>query len=143
MKHLLIFTLILVGIINEIMADTIDYCHVYRNKIQIGNFNVYGGQTVIKINDAKKIDSITVEYGTCSFCRNCSTFLTVEDENQHVIISIPGKGTIPGEGIFSPISFTLDTLLLLKKSNGTSYFNVFFSYKSNLDKKLVFQIKLE
>ncbi len=141
MKIFLLLFLAIIGITQNTKGDTIDYWHVYYNKIKIAEFNSYNTHDIsIKINKVKNGDIITVRYYRDTPGSDLVTNLTVVDEKHHVILVSKGKGT------GNPVSFALKDLLEYKKKHGGNTFEIFYtdSYLSSIPAKLfLFRIKFE
>ena len=141
MKKLFFILLISLGIAQTAKADTIDYWHVYYNKIKIRDFTYLStNDIVLKLDSVKKGDVIVVKYFRDTHCTNCTTRLTVEDEKHHVVATSKGKGG------YNPLSFSVNDLVEFKKSTGKDTFEIFYyegEIKSNTDKTPIFRIKLE
>lgn len=141
MKKITFILITVFGFAQTIKADTIDNWHVYYNKNKIAEFNVFGKNEInLNENSIKNGDSLSVEYGTDTPCWDCSTHLTVEDEEHHILITSKGKGT------FNPVSFSLKDLVALKKKVGKNFFKVYYSereIKHQPDEKPIFIIKFD
>ena len=74
MTRILVILITTIGLFNSAKADTIDYWHVYYNKIKIKEYNQYSkGEIVLKIKDIKKSDSLTIKYFRDTPCDDCLT----------------------------------------------------------------------
>jgi hypothetical protein len=142
MKKLLILLLLFVGGIQPLFAktiDTIDHWVVYLNNKKLHNYNMYDKHEIIlKTNELKLSDSITVRYGSDTPCTECFIYLEVESD-QHSILSVKAQGE------FAPLSFSLKDLIETKEKSGKPYFDVFY-YEEEIrrsEKELIFRIKLE
>jgi hypothetical protein len=134
MKTFLLLVLTLTGMAQTTKADTIDYWHVYYNKVKIAAFNEYNIHDItIKMDKVKSHDSITVKYFNDTPCSDCNTHLTVEDEKHHTIVACKGKG------VGNPISFALKDLLAYKQRSGCNSFEIFYPDVP----KFIFRIKFE
>ena len=126
MKIFLILLLAITCIAQTTKADTIDYWHVYYNKIRIAKFNNRNTHdVVIKIEKIKSKDSITVKYYMDAACYDCDTYLCIKDEKHQTVIGCHGKG------VETPISFALKDLLAYKKKTGCNSFEVFYPVDEN------------
>jgi hypothetical protein len=141
MKKTLMIALLVFGFAPIAKADTIDYWHVYLNKTRIGDFNSPGrNQIVLKLNSLTTGDSVTVRYFNDTPFDDCITYLTIETEKHHVLLSSTGKGTS------NPISFTIDELVKLRKLGHTQPFEFFYwegKLQTKSDKHLIFRIQFE
>ncbi|MBO9202435.1 MULTISPECIES: hypothetical protein [Niastella] len=141
MKLLLLLLLALTGISQTTRADTIDYWHVYYNKIKIKECNDYNiRDIIIKTDKVKSGDVITVYYFRDTPGSEAITNLSIEDGKHHVVFASKGKGT------GNPISFSLKDLLAYKQKSGGNDFEIFYFYNAigNIaDPKLLFRIKFK
>lgn len=137
MKLFCIFTFFLLSFCIA-KADTIDYWHVFHNKKKIAEFNKLAcHEIILKHKEIKSGDVLVINYFRDTPCNNCSTSITVEDDNHQIYLSGTGKGTL------NPISVKLDELLKLSKSSGKHTFVVFFREGENRDSVLLFRLKIE
>lgn len=135
----------LLGLVQNVIADTTDFWHVYYNDVKIRELNeesVYEGvdEIVIKTDTIKDTDSIIVRYGKDTDCIPCIGHLTVEDAKYHREVT-RGQGTDD----ISPISLPLNALVNFKKLNGENSFRVLHSATwpgHESDKHFIFRIRL-
>jgi hypothetical protein len=143
MRLFSLFIVAIVAMTQTTKADTIDFWHVYYNKIKIKEFNEYNIQDfIIKIDKIKRGDSITVKYFKDTHCFDCDTHLTIEDGKHHPVITLKGKGG--GEG--NPLSFALKDLLEFRKKNGCNSLEIFYGENANYKRpvpKFIFRIWFE
>lgn len=142
MKNVLFIFLIAAKSIYASNVDTIDFWHVYYNKIKIREYDENSRQKTItlKRDSIKPTDSITVKYFRDTPCSDCTTRVTIKDDQGNNVSASEGKGT------FKPVSFLLKDLISYKKEKGLNAFEVFYSEKDKdqtTEKVFLFSIKLE
>ena len=129
------------GLFSSAKADTINYWHVYYNKIKIKEYNQYSkGEIVLKIKDIKKTDSLTIKYFRDTPCENCETQVAIENRKHFVITKGKGLGT------FNPIKISVDDLLQYHLKADKEVYEVFYhdgQIKGRTPRVLIFRIKLE
>jgi hypothetical protein len=141
MRKTLFLALLIFGLVQTTKADFVDFWYVYYNQTKIQEYNLDSNvqEIILKVDSIKKGDLIAVKYFRDTFCPDCSTSLTVEDEKHNVILTNKGTGT-------NTITFSLEDLITYKKTSGKDSFEIFYfkgDTKSSSDKILVFKIKLE
>jgi hypothetical protein len=125
MKKIVFVLLTILGLVQITKADTIDYWHVYYNKVKIHEFNQIGTHDIIlKLNKIRNTDVITITYFRDTPCSDCTTYLTVTNNNR-VIVTSSGKGT------GNPISFSIKDLVALKKNNTKNVFEIYYTEGKN------------
>ncbi|HEV7782150.1 MAG TPA: hypothetical protein VGO58_12840 [Chitinophagaceae bacterium] len=142
MKRIFLMVLTVSGFAQTAKADTIDYWHVYYNKIKIGEFTHYGRphKITLKLDSLHYGDSITVIYSRDTPCAGCTTHLTVEDGKHHLFLSGEGKGTR------NTLAFSIDKLIDLRNQGYKEYYQIFYfeePIRSRSDKIMLFRIKIE
>ena len=136
-KYLFVLSLSLF-LFNAVKADTIDYWHVYYNKVKLKEFNQFNSKEPILLNVRDiKSDTLTVKYFRDTPCFDCTTFLSVEDTKHQNILTSEGKGT------FNPVSFSVKVLIQFKENSGQELFEVYYFEDDRTSKILLFRIKLE
>ena len=141
MKKLLSAILLLVCI-SPLFADTIDYCHIYYNKIKIKEINETQKDQVISLNskEIKKADIITIRYFYDTPSDDCLTQVIINDKKQNIIVSGKSKGSS------NPIDVTVFPLFQKYLQTGEGTYDVFYIDKNeqkNEFKKLIFKIIIE
>jgi hypothetical protein len=135
MTKFLIVLISTFGFFSSAKADTIDYWHVYYNNIKIKEYNQYSkGEIVLKIENIKKTDSLTIKYFRDTPCHDCLTNLTIESGYNFIVTKVEGTGT------YNPIKVSVFDLVL--KIN-RDYYKAYYYEKNKPDKILLFRIKLE
>jgi len=141
MTRILIILVSAMGLFSSAKADTIDYWHIYYNRIKVNEFNQYSkGEIVLKIKNIRSTDSLMVKYFRDTPCVDCETHVTIENEKHFVIIKGKGLGT------FNPISISIYDLLQYHLKNGQEVYDVFYHDGQNTgrgQKVLIFRAKLE
>jgi len=138
MTKILIILISALGLFNSAKADTIDYWHIYYNKIKIKEYNQYSnGVITLKVKDIKKTDSLTVMYFRDTPCDNCETQLAIEDRKHRAITK--GKGI----GTFKPIKVSVFDLLQYHLKSDKTVYEVYYQETSRTQRVLIFNIKLE
>ena len=138
---ILIALICTLAMLSSVKADTIDFWHVYYNKVKIREYNQYSkGVITLPIKDIKKTDTLTVRYFRDTPCSNCETRVAVENEAHVVIANVNGYGT------FNPISVSVSDLLQHALKPGKAVYDVFYSERQSTNPTpsvLIFKIKLE
>ena len=138
MKKLLLIVLSIVGFVNFTKADTIDFWSIYLNETKLQNCNGFAiGKVVLKINDIKRTDSLTVNYFTCAACFDCETRVSVENSQGKVIASGKGLGT------YNPIKISLFDMV--QNSGKMIYIAYFYRGldKDSANKQELFTLQFE
>ncbi|MCH5716410.1 hypothetical protein [Niabella hibiscisoli] len=128
------------GLNQTARADTIDYWHVYYNKIKIKEYNLNTRETVIlKARDIKKADKLVIKYFRDTPCNNCESAMTIENDKHVVILKGMGRGT------FNPVGISLYDLLQHHIRTKENIYSVFYNEgQHRLEKEdPIFKIKLE
>lgn len=119
MKYLIL--ILCIGFLNISKADTVDYCHVYYNKVKvlecIPNSSVV---ITIKKKDIKESDSLIIKYFSDTPCFDCIPELEIENDSNKSIFTSKGRGT-------GSIKVSLIAIL---KMGDTNTFSVYY-YKRN------------
>lgn len=119
-KPLIIF-LFFIGFAHSTQADTIDYWHVYYNKIKVIESALSPQKKpLLRIRDLEKTDSLTIIYYKDAFCRDCKTQVTIEDGRQTIVAKSNGIGTA------KPIVLALSELLQHHLSSKEKMYTVFY-----------------
>jgi len=141
MTKILIILISTFGLFSSTKADTIDYWHVYYNKIKIKEFNQNSkGEIVLKIKDIKKTDTLTVRYFRDTPCSDCETQVSIENVRNFVITKGKGLGT------FNPIKISIYDLLKYHLKADKEVYKVFYhegQITSRTHRVLIFKIKLD
>lgn len=129
---------LVIGIQFQGKCDTITNWQVYLNEDLIAALNVFeeGFEIVLKKENLKLGDSISVNYFRDTPCFNCQSFLSVEDGKHNSITKWTGEGT------FTPKIFSVAELLKSDKE----YFEIWYherDIKSKTERQFLFRIKLE
>jgi hypothetical protein len=126
-------------------ADTIDFWHVFYNKIKLKEYNDYSlkssGMVIqLKALGIKPGDSITVRYFRDTPCHDCTTSVLVEDNAHTAVTRATATGT------YQPLTFSAVKLLAFAQMTGQTSFTVYYSEKSiwlNIERKMLCTIRLE
>ena len=125
----------------NLKADTIDFCQVYLNGVEIyqNNQNSFGQVFVLKSKELKSTDILTINYFRDTPCHDCACFMQIRTADSITILTSEGKGT------FDPISFKVKELLEYCRRTNTKIVDVFRDENNPYFKKgqLLFRIKLE
>lgn len=123
-------------------ADTIDYWHVYYNKVKFKEYNQYSSKEklVLKAAGYKAGDVLTVYHYDDTPCDKCGIFLYV---GSGAVITAQAKNT--GEG--KPLTFELKKLMKFKKKNKPLNYKVYYcatepNQKAPRNKRLLFEIEI-
>ncbi|MCU0390451.1 MAG: hypothetical protein MUE81_05000 [Thermoflexibacter sp.] len=127
--------------LNTTQIDTIDFWHVYYNKIKIEAYNLNSEKSAItlKIKDIKKTDSLIVKYFKDTPCSKCKTQVTVQDKKHSLIAKGSNKGT------FSPLKISVYDLLQYHLKAKEDIYEVFYVEEQEIGQKykLIFKVRFE
>lgn len=89
-------------------SDTISVWHVFYNKIKMKEYNGFTNKSplIIKANNYKIGDSITIKYYSDSPCRDCKTAIMLKSNDNQVTMA--GKNIGTGNPITFPVKFLID-----------------------------------
>ena len=121
-------------------ADTIDFWHVYCGGRNIGRFNDYATNDtiILKFDNVKSTDSITVRFFRDTPCFECRTFLLADDAHQKRVATGSGRGT------FSQLSIAVKDLVADKSDGRNTTYIFYFHEESTMPpdrKKRLFSLK--
>jgi hypothetical protein len=131
---------LLFGFASSGRCDTIDFWHVFYNKMKIKEYVEFSpvNEIVIQADSVKRGDSIAVHYFRDTPCHNCPTSLIVEDEQGTVLLKNSGIGTL------TPIALSVNDLLAIrKKMSKNRSMRVFFSEEKQTPKRLLFRLEVQ
>lgn len=122
-------------------ADTIDFWHVYHNHIKIKEYNQHStGEIVLNTKHIKQTDTLSIAYFRDTPCHNCSTAVSIENENNVVVTTGKGLGT------FHPLNIAVYDLLQHHLKEGNGVYQVYYQEEqpTGRPKRIhLFSIKLE
>ena len=120
----------LIAFLNTARADTIDFWHVYYNKIKLGEYGQNTkGAIALKIKNIKKSDSLTIKYFRDTPCIDCETIIAVEDKKRTLITKGKGRGTL------NPLKISVYKLLKYYLQGNKGVYDVY--YQEEQSKRLL------
>jgi hypothetical protein len=117
MKKTTIILVVLLSVLSQVRADTIDFWHVYHHGHKIGAFNAnINNKLNLPASQIGQRDTVTVSYFRDTGCSECPTRIEAIDEF--------GKSaaTAYGHGNFNPLSVPLQPL----KDAPSAYFDFYY-----------------
>ena len=96
------------------IADTVDYYHVYINKLKVLDVSpARPDDLTFKINGIKSGDSISINYFRDTHCGSCSINLVLCDSTGLVLLKTSGNG------LGNSLSFSLLEIVEYRRRNGS------------------------